>query len=64
LPLAIPAQISVVSFWLYMLRRIGFRLALAGGEVLVRVRLLIRVLIAEKQNARGAVAQRAFEMHE
>jgi hypothetical protein len=30
----------------------GFRLAFAGGGVLLRVRLLIRVLIAQNENAR------------
>src|SRR5689334_16043420 len=49
LPLAMPAQISAVSFWLYMFRRIGFRLGFVGGRVLLRVRSFIRAPPDEKQ---------------
>jgi hypothetical protein len=63
-----PAQISVVSLVLYMLRRLGFRFAFAGGEVLLRVRLAHPrppsvVLNRRKTKRPRAAAQRAFETH-
>jgi hypothetical protein len=68
LPLAIPAQISVVSLELYMLRRPGLRFAFAGGAAFLRIALLIRVPPPVVPNRRKtkrprAAARRAFETH-